>query len=251
MVYAFYHLVDYARARVVRWVDCGGMATAQTTVIDNLPTGADCCHKGGRIVFGPDGMLYVTMGDNHHASAAQDKCDLRGKILRYTAEGAIPGSGNICGAVYAYGLRNPFGIAFAADGTLMTTNNGPTGDAGSPATGYDTVDVIVAGGNYQWPDCYGYSHPIDGNACPAGSRGPEYSSEAGPTEAPTGATFTSRRAPFPNHLVYCSFGLGTMRVYNGPGNVSNGPAGCRLDVKEAPDHALYFSDATHIYRYTG
>jgi glucose/arabinose dehydrogenase len=250
-VYAFYHLTDYQHARVVRWTDCGGQGTSLTTVIDNLPTGADCCHKGGRIAFGPDGMLYVTMGENHQPSAAQDKCDLRGKILRYAPDGGIPASGNLCGATYAYGLRNPFGIAFNSDGTLMITNNGPSGDAGSPGTGYDTVDVIQAGANYQWPGCYGYSHPIGGGSCPAGSRGPDYSSESGPTEVPTGATFTSGSAPMANHFVYCSFALNRMRVYDGPRSVSNGPSGCQLDVKEGPDHALYFSDTSHIHRYTG
>lgn len=248
-VYAFYHLTDYAHARVVRWVDCGGQAVNLQVVIDNLPTGSDCCHKGGRLAFGPDGALYVTMGDNHDAPAAQDKCDLRGKVLRYNADGSIPTSGNICGAIYAYGLRNPFGIAFNTDGTLMITVNGPSGDAGAPGTGYDTVDVVQAGANYQWPACYGYSHPIGGGSCPSGSRGPDYSSESS-TEVPTGATFPSASAPFAGHFVYCSYSLNKLRVFNGPRSVSSGPSGCQLDVKEGPDHALYFSDVTTIHRYT-
>ncbi|MGB2938745.1 MAG: PQQ-dependent sugar dehydrogenase, partial [Candidatus Dormiibacterota bacterium] len=249
-VFAFYHLTDYTRARVVRWVDCGGKSVNLQTIVDNLPTGADCCHKGGRIAFGPDGMLYVTMGDNHSAPAAQDKCDVRGKILRFNADGSIPTSGNVCGAVYAFGLRNPFGIAFNTDGTLMITNNGPSGDAGAPGSGYDTVDVIQAGANYQWPKCYGYSHVIGGGSCPAGSRGPDYSSE-NTTEVPTGGTFTSSSAPFASHFVYCAFGLNKLRVFNGPRDVASGPAGCQLDVKEGPDHALYFSDTTTIHRYAG
>lgn len=249
-VYAFYHLTDYAHARVVRWVDCGGKAVNQQVIIDNLPTGADCCHKGGRIVFGPDGSLFVTMGDNHSAPAAQDPCDLRGKVLRYNADGSIPASGNLCGAVFALGLRNPFGIAFTSDNTLMVTSNGPSGDAGAPGTGYDLVEVIQGGGNYQWPKCYGYSHPIGGGSCPAGSHEPVYSSETS-TEVPTGATFAGAMAPFAGHFVYCSFALNKLRVFNGPHSVSSGPAGCQLDVKEGPDHALYFSDPTTIHRYSG
>src|SRR5436853_6281994 len=55
-VFAFYSRADDAtRQRVVRWVDRGGTGTSLTTIIDNLPAGADCCHKGGRLAFGPDG----------------------------------------------------------------------------------------------------------------------------------------------------------------------------------------------------
>ena len=251
-VYAFYHLTDYTHARVVRWVDCGGNAVNQQVIVDNLPTGSDCCHKGGPLAFGPDGTLYVTMGENHDAPAAQDKCDLRGKILRYKVDGSIPSSGNLCGATYAYGLRNPFGIAFSSDGTLMITNNGPSGDAGSPGTGYDTVDIVEAGGNYQWPVCYGYSHPIGGGSCPAGSHEPDYSSENS-TEVPTGATFASASAPAPyaGHFLYCSYALNKLRVFNGSRSVSSGASGCQLDVKEGSDHALYFSDTTTIHRLAG
>lgn len=251
LVYAWYAANDYAHARVVRWTDCGGVAANPTVVVDNLPTGGDCCHKGGRLAFGPDGMLYVTLGENHQSSAAQDRCDVRGKVLRYKPDGGLPEAGNICGAVYAYGLRNPFGIAFSSTGRLMITNNGPSGDAGTPSSGYDTIDVVEAGANYQWPSCYGYSHPVGGGACPSGSRGPDYSSEAGASQVPTGATFTDGSAPIANHFVYCSYAQDRLKIYNGPRDVSDGPTGCQLDVKEGPDHALYFSDTQHIYRYAG
>jgi hypothetical protein len=67
---------------------------------------------------------------------------------------------------------------------------------------------------------------------------------------PTGATFPSASAPFAGHFVYCSYSLNKLRVFNGPRSVSSGPSGCQLDVKEGPDHALYFSDVTTIHRYT-
>ena len=164
-VYGFYSEPDYVHQTVVRWLDCGGKGTNPTVIVANLPSGSDCCHKGGRVGFGADGMLYVTLGDNHASSAAQDKCDVRGKVLRYRPDGGIPG-GNLCGPVFAVGLRNPFGIAFAPSGEIYVTNNGPSGDAGSPSSGYDTLYQVTAGGNYSWPACYGYSHPIGGAACP-------------------------------------------------------------------------------------
>jgi glucose/arabinose dehydrogenase len=136
-VYAFYSNADRAHQTVVRWTDCGGTGTAATSLI-TLPAGGDCCHKGGRLAFGPDGKLYVTLGDEHGPAAAQNTSDVRGKVLRYNPDGSVPpdnpfGPGN---PVWAYGFRNPFGIAFSAGGQLAVTNNGPTGDEGrrAPAT---------------------------------------------------------------------------------------------------------------------
>ncbi|MGI8608302.1 MAG: PQQ-dependent sugar dehydrogenase [Candidatus Dormibacteria bacterium] len=248
-VYAFYSETNRSTQRVVRFTDdCSGHGAAEVTVVAGLPGGSDCCHKGGRVAFGPDGDLYVTLGETHVADAAQDKCDPRGKILRYTPDGQ-PAPGNLCGPVYAYGLRNPFGIAFAPDGRLFVTNNGPSGDAGSPGSGYDTAEVVQAGANYQWPVCYGYSHAIGGGSCPAGSVGPDFSSESS-TIVPTGATWAAS-GPYAGHFVFCTFANDTMKVLIGPRDVKDGPHGCALDVKQGPDGALYFSDSGSIYRYAG
>jgi aldose sugar dehydrogenase len=247
-VYAFYSATDYVHQIVVRWTDCGGAGTNLTTVVANLPAGADCCHKGGRIAFGTDGMLYVTLGDNHVAAAAQTNCDLRGKVLRYRPDGGVP-PGNLCGPVFAVGLRNPFGIAFAPTGEIFATNNGPSGDAGSPPTGYDTLVQVIGGGNYSWPACYGYSHPIGGATCPG--TGPLWSSEAS-TVVPTGATVVSDAGPggYAGHLVFCTLNAGA-RTYLGPQSVAAGFSECRLDIKESPGHVLYYSDTNTIYRFPG
>jgi glucose/arabinose dehydrogenase len=178
-------------------------------------------------------------------------------VLRYTADGSVPGD-NPFGAgnpVWAYGFRNPFGIAFSSSGQLAVTVNGPTGDDGSPGTGYDTVVASVAkGGGYQWPNCYGYSHPLASSSCGAGESGPDWSSETS-TVVPTGATFVDRSGPggTAGHLVFCTFDDG-MEIFSPGtphGSVAPGPSTCQLDVKQGPDHALYFSDTGHIYRYTG
>src|ERR1700737_3558367 len=132
-VSAFYSRADDpTRQRVVRWRDQGGTGAGLTTIVDNLPAGPDCCHKGGRLAFGRDGKLYVTLGENHVASEAQNASDLRGKILRYNPDGTVPADNPFgqTNPVWAIGLRNPFGLAFASDGTLMATDNGTSGDAG-------------------------------------------------------------------------------------------------------------------------
>lgn len=250
-VYAFYSRADdETRQRVVRWTDRGGIGTSLATIIDNLPGGDDCCHKGGRLAFGPDGKLYVTLGENHLAAQAQDPSSLRGKILRYNADGSVPtdnpfGSTN---PVWAIGLRNPFGLAFSSDGKLFVTDNGPSGDAGSPSTGYDRVLQVVRGGNYQWPTCYGNSVPLRSSQC-AGT--PPLYQSGRTTLVPTGATFVSALGPagYQGDFVFCSYSQAHLKVMSADGRrlLFDGPR-CQLDVKEGLDHALYLSDTDAIYR---
>ncbi len=252
-VYAFYSDPNYTQEHIIRWRDCQGVGT-DPTILVTLPSGSDCCHKGGRLAFGADGMLYVTVGDEHTSPAAQDVNDVRGKVLRYRPDGTIP-TDNSFGPdnpVWAYGLRNPFGIAVSSSGQIAVTVNGPTGEANAPATGYDTVILnLVRGGAYQWPDCYGYSHPLATSPCPSNLLSPDYSTESN-TLVPTGAAFIDANGParFANHLVFCTFD-GGMRILT-PGQphatLQSGPSGCLLDVKEGPDHAVYFSDSSTIYR---
>lgn len=252
-VYAFYSDVNYTQEHVIRWRDCRGTGTDPTTLL-TLPSGPDCCHKGGRLAFGADGMLYVTLGDEHSAPAAQDTGDVRGKILRYRPDGSVP-SDNPFGAtnpVWAYGFRNPFGIAVSASGQIAITSNGPTGEAGSPSTGYDTLVLDVRRGKgYQWPDCYGYSHALATSSCPANQSPPDYSTESS-TLVPTGAAFIDASGPsqFAGHLVFCTLNGGMQIVTPGSPHASlqSGPSGCLLDVKEGPDHAVYFSDTATIHR---
>lgn len=256
-VYAFYSNTDRTRQTVVRWTDCAGAGRDAATIVE-LPAGSDCCHKGGRLAFGPDGKLYVTLGEEHTAAAAQDTSDPRGKVLRYNPDGSVPAD-NPFGAsnpVWAYGFRNPFGIAFSSTGQLAVTVNGPTGDAGAPSTGYDTVVASVAkGGGYQWPRCYGYSHAISGSGsgsgCGDGQHEPDWSSES-TTVVPTGAVFVEAGGPaaYAGKLVFCTFN-GGMRILT-PASphaaAASGPSTCKLDVKQGPDKALYVSDLTGIYR---
>ena len=261
-VFAMYSTSDRRHTVIVRWTDCRGAATDETTLL-TLPAGPDCCHKGGRLAFGPDGELYVTVGDEHSVPAPpagpsppvpQNTADVRGKILRYNVDGTVPGDNPFgpSDPVWAAGMRNPFGIAFGPDGTLFVTVNGPTGNAGSPPTGYDLAFDATAGQVYQWPYCYGYSHPIAPYRDCGGRPAPAWSSER-QTTVPTGATWVDRLGPAPmaNHFVFCNDEAGMLIYDPGPSRaaVTPGPAHCRLDVTQGPDHAVYYSDETAIYRF--
>ena len=101
-------------------------------------------HDGGRIKFGPDGMLYATVGDARVDLDAQDVASLNGKILRMTPEGNVPFDNPFPNSlVYSMGHRNPQGITWDDDGQLWEAELGQNT--------WDELNRIEPGGNYGWP----------------------------------------------------------------------------------------------------
>ncbi len=113
----------------------------------NHPFGGPGAHNGGRLRFGPDGFLYATIGDNHNGAGPQSPTELRGKLLRVDRDGnAAAGNNPPAGfdkRIFAYGFRNPQGIAFRpGSGDLYLSENGPWHS--------DEVTKVVNGGNGGW-----------------------------------------------------------------------------------------------------
>lgn len=123
-----------------------------TVVIDAIPAAGN--HNGGRLGFGPDGMLYVTTGDAGDRDSAQDLDALSGKILRLTPDGEIPADNPFADSpVYSYGHRNPQGIGWDGQGTMYASEFGQDT--------WDELNVIEAGGNYGWPEVEGIAGEDD------------------------------------------------------------------------------------------
>jgi len=150
-VYAMHTYEDRSgRAnRVVRLVLEGSMARFDRVILDGIAGARN--HNGGRIAFGPDRMLYVGTGEIFEAARAQDRNDLSGKILRVTAEGAIPADNPFPGsAVYSLGHRNVQGLAWhPVTRVLFVSEHGPSGEFGLRA--YDEINIVRRGQNYGWP----------------------------------------------------------------------------------------------------
>jgi glucose/arabinose dehydrogenase len=139
-VYAFHTSDD--DNRIVRLPYRDGALGEPEVVLAGIARAGN--HNGGRIAFGPDGMLYATTGDAAMPDASQDPGSLNGKILRMTPEGDAPDDNPMPGSlVYSLGHRNPQGIAWDAAGQLWAAEFGQNT--------WDEFNRIEAGANYGWP----------------------------------------------------------------------------------------------------
>lgn len=138
--------------RVVCFTADGDVAAGDEVLVMPLPAEPGPNHNGGNIRFGPDGKLYITIGELAVPDDAQRIETPAGSILRINDDGSIPAD-NPFGtnhAVFAMGLRNSFDFAFdPVSGVLFASENGPTG--------HDEINRIIAGGNYGWPDVQGFA----------------------------------------------------------------------------------------------
>lgn len=262
-VYARYTDPSGSTQRVVRFTVKDGIGVDPLTVIDGLPGGG---HDGGRLLFGPDEKLYVTLGDANHPDLVQGYDKLPGKVLRYNPDGSIPpdnpmelaktgwaGNANddskqLDGEktpVYTIGHRDPCGIASNPEtGELYITDTGPDHN--------DAILHLVAGDNYGWPDVSGISDDPH-------YRQPLWASGQ-KTLAPTGMAFYSGSAlpQFHGNLIFASASDGKLRraIFDGIDKITavedipEADANARLDVAMGPDGDLYFTSMDSIYRLT-
>jgi len=135
--------------KVIRYRLANDILSDRTVIIDNIP--GSSFHDGGRIAFGPDGLLYVTTGDAGNEEAAQGLDSLVGKILRVKDDGSTPEDNPFGNLIYSYGHRNSQGLAWDKEGRLWATEHGRSG----ALSGLDEINFIEEGKNYGWPAIQG------------------------------------------------------------------------------------------------
>lgn len=151
--------------RISRFTASGDVAAAGSEVtlvdLDNLSSATN--HNGGAIHFGPDGKLYVGVGENANSANAQTLSNRLGKILRINSDGTIPTDNPFVNtatganrAIWALGLRNPYTFGFQPGTGRLFIN-----DVGQSA--WEEIDDGIAGSNYGWPTCEGACSPTNGN----------------------------------------------------------------------------------------
>ena len=209
-VYVFYTPFGLPNNRVARFVatTVNGNTVATnptpTIIFDNIPTAS--IHNGGIIQFGPDGMLYIVVGENNVPADAQNLNSLRGKFLRIRPDGSIPSDNPFAAtlsppysAIYSYGHRNSFGFAFHPHtGDLWETENGESL--------FDEINRILPAQNYGWPF-------VEGTGTDPALVNPLIT--FGPPIAPTGITMIREDSVYPaqyhNNLLFADFNIGNLR----------------------------------------
>jgi glucose/arabinose dehydrogenase len=157
----------------------------------------DNSHYGARFLFGPQNVLFFSIGDRGHMPDSQDLASPYGKLHRVHDDGRIPADNPFVDrpgaskSVWSYGHRNQQGLAFhPVTGDLWTTEHGPRG--------VDEVNLTVKGKNYGWPlATFGMNYdgtPISDKTSLPGMESP--AAEWTPTIAPSGIAFyTGDRFP--------------------------------------------------------
>jgi len=249
-VYLYYSQPDPTKAdrrpwhnRIVRFTDVDNVGQNMTVIFDNIEMSRQGRHNGGRMLFGPDGKLYVTVGNAEEKENSQDLKNPNGKVLRLNPDGSIPSDNPFPGSpIYAYGFRNMFGLALhpTTNAFYVTENSGDS---------HDEINLIQPGGNYGFPFYEGagddprFVDPI----WESGAR----------TIGPTGLTFyTGDQIPqYRGDLFFCAINTGALtrlrlssadyQTVEGSEVVANN---CFLDVTNGLDGRLYYASVSQILR---
>ena len=184
-VYVYYTVPGSpAHNRVSRFTASGDVAAAgsELFILDLTDLSGATNHNGGALHFGPDGRLYIAVGENANGSHAQSMANLLGKMLRINRNGTIPSDNPFFGsasgnnrAIWALGLRNPFTFAFQPDTSRMFIN-----DVGQNT--WEEINDGIAGANYGWPTTEGATTNVN-------FRNPLYAYQHGAGN-PTGCAIT-------------------------------------------------------------
>lgn len=132
-------------------------------------------HYGHRIVFAPDGHLFISSGERQKFDPAQDMKANLGKVLRLNDDGSVPddnpfaAQGGVTAQIWSLGHRNPLGLAFDASGKLWDIEMGPKGG--------DELNLVKPRANYGYPIVSNGDH-YDGKPIPDHDTRPEFAAPA-------------------------------------------------------------------------
>ncbi|HKU76409.1 MAG TPA: PQQ-dependent sugar dehydrogenase [Pyrinomonadaceae bacterium] len=233
--------------RISRFTASGDVALAGSEVIvmdmPNLSSATN--HNGGALHFGPDGTLFVAVGDNANGANAQTLATRLGKMLRITSTGGIPTDNPFFNtatgdnrSIWALGVRNPFTFSFQPGSGRMFIN-----DVGQNT--WEEINDGIAGSNYGWPTCEGFCNPPNPNF-----RDPifAYQNDANTCAITGGAFYNPQINQFPANFVgnyffadFCGGWIRRLDPANGNA-VSDFATGISLpvDLKVSPDGFLYY-----------
>ena len=160
-----------ARARLVLDPDGGGQLADTQVIWRQAPKVSGNGHYGHRLLFGPDGKLWISSSERQKFDPAQDMGGNLGKIIRLDDDGSVPADnpfaaqGSPANQAWTLGHRNILGLAFDAQGRLWEDEMGPMGG--------DELNLVQRGGNYGWPTVSNGNH-YDGKPIPDHATRPDF-----------------------------------------------------------------------------
>jgi glucose/arabinose dehydrogenase len=204
-------------------------------------------HFGSRLVFSPDGKLFVTLGERFTFAPAQDLTNDLGKIVRINPDGSVPKDNPFVGRtdarpeIWSYGHRNPQGAAIHPEtGRLWEIEFGPRGG--------DELNIPQAGANYGWP-VVSWGNHYTGEDIPDPPTHPEFADAIyhwNPVISPSGITFYTADAipAWKGNLLIAGLSEQAIVRLTVDGEKVVGeeriPMGARIrDVVQGPDGAVY------------
>ena len=240
-VYFYYTAAEDILNRLVRFNASVDVATEPPVEIYKTHTPSQFLHSGGSVVFGPDGKIYLAIGDNGYPPNGQDLTNAHGKILRVNRDGSIPNDNpfiNSPGAlpeIWAYGFRNPWRFQFDS-----LTGKMYGGDVGESS--FEELNEIKRGSNYGWPICEGYCTQYTQPLYAYAHSGPSSAVTAGPVYR--GSMFPSS---YNGSFFFADYGQGFIKraLFDNAGAVSSVEdfdigAGSVVDLHTAGDGSLYY-----------
>jgi aldose sugar dehydrogenase len=145
LLYVYFSALNPRENRVMRFKVVDNRCINRKLIAAGLGSSNDY-HQGGQLEF-MGGKLFVSVGEAHNPSNAQDTSNPLGKVLRLNPDGSVPSGNPFGNRIWSYGHRNGFGLAVRHDkGWLFESENGPNCD--------DELNRIVKGGNYGWSQLY-------------------------------------------------------------------------------------------------
>jgi len=259
-IYLYYTLSSAANNRISRFTASGDTAVpgSEVVVLNLDPLSTATNHNGGTIHFGPDGKMYVGVGENANSANSQNLDTYLGKILRINSNGTVPtGNPFTTGTaqkmrVWEYGMRNPYTLTFQpGTGKLFVNDVGQN-------TWEEINNCTVGGFNYGWPAAEGvssnpaYTNPVYTYMHGTGS-GLGCAITGGTFFNPSSTTYPASYIGKYFYLDYC----GNWIDYINPADsirssFGSSIAGSPVAMETGPDGNLYFlsRDNSAVYKIT-
>jgi glucose/arabinose dehydrogenase/chitodextrinase len=239
----FYYTSDESHNTLARFDATGDTASGGPFILYQSLDITQQFHAGGTVEFGPDGKIYLSIGDNQYPPNGQDLSTSNGKILRLNPDGSIPSDNPFVGQadklpeIWAYGVRNPFRFQFdSVSGRLYV------GDVGQDS--WEEVNLVTRGANYGWPIC-------EGTCGVSGMTNPTYTySHSGLSSSITGGLVYRGQlfpAAYQGSYFFGDYARGFMKMLTLDANGNStgvsdfdSNVGSIVDIKQALDGTVYY-----------